>query len=277
MVTEKDIVIEIGKIVASNQNTLKLIKQPAFGFPLIAFASGSDKLFDFFKADIGEVLLLPHEWLARKHDRSFDRQNITVVCWALPQTESTKKKMRTQTEQPCKEWALNRTYGEAFNQSLAAQMETWFESQGVPAVAPMARPDFSWGRSEKYGYASNWSERHAAYIAGLGTFGLCDGLISKLGKAVRYGSVIAAVPLRPSARDYTTRREYCRADRGCTGCINRCPAGAITREGGHDKEKCVAYQKEHVVPYAQQAYGFEGTYGCGLCQTNVPCESRCPV
>ena len=204
-------------------------------------------------------------------------QNITVVCWALPQTESTKKKMRTQTEQPCKEWALNRTFGEEFNRYLAAQIESWFESQGVPAVAPMARPDFSWGRSEKYGLASNWSERHAAHIAGLGTFGLCDGLISKLGKAVRYGSVIAAVPLKPSARDYTTYREYCRADRGCTGCIDRCPAGAITREGGHDKDKCVAYQKEHVVPYAQQAYGFEGTYGCGLCQTNVPCESRCPV
>ena len=38
----------------------------------------------------------------------------------------------------------------------------------------------------------------------------------------------------------------------------------------------MAYQKEHVVPYAQQAFGFEGTYGCGLCQTKVPCESCCP-
>ena len=43
--------------------------------------------------------------------------------------------------------------------------------------------------SEKYGMASCWSERHAAFVSGLGTFGLCDGLITPVGKAMRCGSV----------------------------------------------------------------------------------------
>jgi epoxyqueuosine reductase len=45
--------------------------------------------------------------------------------------------------------------------------------------------------SQRYSYASSWSERHAAYAAGLGTFGLCDGLITARGKAVRFGSIIS--------------------------------------------------------------------------------------
>ena len=38
--------------------------------------------------------------------------------------------------------------------------------------------------SEKYAYASTWSERHAAYAAGLGTFGLSDGLITAAGQGM---------------------------------------------------------------------------------------------
>ena len=34
-------------------------------------------------------------------------------------------------------------------------------------------------------------ETHAAHAAGLGTFGLCDGLITPIGKAIRVGSVVA--------------------------------------------------------------------------------------
>jgi epoxyqueuosine reductase QueG len=48
-------------------------------------------------------------------------------------------------------------------------------------------PEWSRRPSEKYVFSSNWSERHAAYTAGLGTFGLCDGLITPLGKAMRVG------------------------------------------------------------------------------------------
>ena len=42
--------------------------------------------------------------------------------------------------------------------------------------------------------ASTWSERHVAYVSGLGTFGLSGGLITAKGQAVRLGSVDSPGP-----------------------------------------------------------------------------------
>lgn len=268
----RDIIIEIAK---SGLNTMKLKEELAFDEPLVAFGAGDDPLFMFYKQDIGDFLWLPDQWLELKYNKKFDNKNVTVISWVLPQTESTKKMMKDEREYPCYEWSLVRTFGEEFNRTLGLKVEEYFNCHGIEAVAPLCNDAFKWEQSEKYGYASNWSERHTAYICGLGTFGLCDGLISKAGKAARYGSVIVNVDLPKTKRAYTSYNEYCLAKDGCTACMKRCPAGAITREG-HDKNKCVEYQKGKVVPYAKEHFGFEGIYGCGLCQTNVPCQSRVP-
>ncbi|MGD0231350.1 MAG: epoxyqueuosine reductase, partial [Syntrophorhabdales bacterium] len=130
--------------------------------------------------------------------------------------------------------------------------------------------------STRYGLASPWSERHAAYISGLGTFGLCDGLITPLGKAVRCGSVVSRLSIPPTPRPYDGIHAYCLffTQGVCGKCIGRCPAGAISREG-HDKLKCQAYIETVSAAHAREKYGIE-SYGCGLCQTKVPCESRIP-
>lgn len=53
------------------------------------------------------------------------------------------------------------------------------------------------------------SERHAAHAAGLGTFGLCDGLITPLGKAMRTGSVVVRAALPAKRSLYQDHRAYC--------------------------------------------------------------------
>jgi hypothetical protein len=45
-------------------------------------------------------------------------------------------------------------------------------------------------QSEKVDLTSNWSVKHAAYVAGLGTFGLSRNLISKRGAAIRCGEIM---------------------------------------------------------------------------------------
>ena len=97
---------------------------------------------------------------------------------------------------------------------LAKALEQHLIALGYEAVAPMCSDQFSWGDSEKFVKMSNWSERHTAHISGLGTFGLCDGLISKRGKAGRYGSVIVNHKFTPTPRDYTEYNEYCQAKNG---------------------------------------------------------------
>jgi epoxyqueuosine reductase len=49
--------------------------------------------------------------------------------------------------------------------------------------------------------------------------------------------------------------------------------GAISRSG-RDKVKCMKYL-EVTKQYASKNFGFVG-YGCGFCQSGVPCESRIP-
>ena len=110
----------------------------------------------------------------------------------------------------------------------------------------------------------------------MGTFGLCDGLITAKGKVMRAGSVVAKISIEPTPRPYANHHAYCLffADGTCGKCIDRCPVRAII-ETGHDKEKCMQ-QLVRSREYVKKTYKFEG-YGCGLCQVGIPCEAGIPV
>lgn len=114
-------------------------------------------------------------------------------------------------------------------------------------------------------------------MAGLGTFGLSDGLITRAGKAIRAGSAVVDARLEPTPRRYTGHHDWCAyyANGSCGECITRCPAGAITTDG-HDKEKCKAYITTVMEPELQPDLGERST-GCGLCQAGVRCESGVPA
>jgi epoxyqueuosine reductase QueG len=163
------------------------------------------------------------------------------------------------------------------NEKLRRHLVAALETQGCTAVAPALSPHWEQKASEKYVFASTWSERHAAYASGLGTFGLCDGLITPLGKAVRVGSVIARMQIPPTVRPYKEHLAYClfHSKGLCKKCVSRCPVGALS-EAGHDKRKCRSHVRPVTEEYVKTHFGFDG-YGCGLCQTGVPCESRIPL
>ncbi len=257
-------------------NNMKELPGFAFGEPIVGFSRGSDALYDFYKSHIDpDFYRTPAEWLGAVYGHGFGPESISVISWFLPQTEDTKEKCRAVGDCPPLEWTMVRVHGEECNRRLAKSLEAHLCGLGFNAVAPMCSEQFSWGDSDKFVKISNWSERHVAYISGLGTFGLCDGLITEKGKAGRYGSVIVAAELEPTERKYTVYNEYCGARNGCRGCIERCPAGAIT-EKGHDKVKCMAYHADAIKKLDHERYGYDGYAVCGLCQTGVPCESCIP-
>ena len=191
----------------------------------------------------------------------------------LPIAEETKKSNQKETKVPSNRWAHTRNCGENFNIELRKYLVKLLTEEGYKAVAPYISEQFHWVNNSPVGIASSWSERHALYAAGLGTFGLCDGLITEKGKAMRCGSVVTDLKLKASKRDFSSHYDHCLflTDGKCGQCIKRCPAGAITSKG-HDKDKCLQYQKDNIDP---SAYGVK-VAGCGLCQTDVPCESRIP-
>jgi epoxyqueuosine reductase len=204
-------------------------------------------------------------------------EDLTVISWVLPQREATKADNRKETFYPSRRWVQARFPGEEFNNSLRLHVVQELNRRDIKSLAPVLLPQWSWGKSEKYVLTSNWSERHAAYAAGLGTFGLSDGLITPKGKAHRVGSVVANLSIPASKRPYEDHHAYCLFfhDGSCTGCRDRCPVGAIT-ESGHDKKKCWNHAGGTCAEFVKKNYGFDG-YGCGLCQTKVPCESGIPA
>ncbi len=204
---------------------------------------------------------------------------LTVASWVLPFAPGAKRDNRRETAVPSERWARGKHFGNRFLHSLADHVIAALAVEGVQATAPWYLPEWSWeGESgPQFGDASSWSERHAAYAAGLGTFGLCDGLITPVGKAMRCGSIVARLQVTATPRSYTDHTAYCLAFHGpdgCTSCIERCPIGAVN-EHGHDKAACHAYLLRMGTEVIGPRFGFQNE-ACGLCQTGVPCESAIP-
>ena len=273
----------IGKIVrdfcVSPANSLKNgTGEPAWEKPLVAYARGDDPLFERLKADIGSFYWTPVEAFGLAYPGlECSPSALSVICYVLPQTEATRLDQRAAIEVPAERWARSRFHGEEFNCALRLHLAEQLTQAGYPAVAPERLPGFDYRQSEQFGLASNWSERHTAWVAGLGTFGLSDGLITKVGKAVRFGSVVVNMDLEATPRPYAGHQDWCLwyAQGTCGVCMQRCPAEAIT-ESGHDKPQCFDYIRNVTTPYVRDNYG-TGATPCGLCQVKIPCESKSPL
>ncbi len=266
-------------VAASSDNSLRMDPdEKAFEEVLVAFSSGSDPLYEAYKELVGDIHWTPLEAFEIAFpDVVVNPHNLTVISWVLPQREATKADNRRESFYPSQRWIQARFPGEEFNNSLRRHVIDRLATKGVKSVAPVLLPEWTWEKSAKYVFISKWSERHAAYAGGLGTFGLCDGLITRKGKAHRVGSVVANLRVSATERLYDNHHAYCLFyhDGSCNGCRKRCPVGAIT-ENGHDKVRCWNHAGVTCAEFVKEKYGFDG-YGCGLCQTGVPCESGIPM
>jgi len=268
---EESIKQEIERFVAESPGNRKSQSEegPYFEKPLVGFAAAGDPLFKEYKEIIGDFHLTPIEILSKlfpQHSSSWN--GASVISWILPISKSTRQSNRKETRCPSPAWEQTRIHGEDFNNQLREYVVSLISKQQGLAAAPMLSEIFGVHQSDKSGFCSNWSERHAAYAAGLGTFSLTRGLITRSGVAMRCGSVVTNLKFKPTSRLYSDYQEYCLFE-SCGKCINRCPAGAITKEG-HDKDICIM----HIAKLMDESA--EGYPGCGLCQTGVPCDAGIP-
>ena len=114
---------------------------------------------------------------------------------------------------------------------------------------------------------SRWSQRHVAYLAGHGTFGKNNMLISDAGSVGRYFSVITSLPVKP---DIPVEEERClwKRDGSCGLCIKRCAVGALT-ESYFDRFKCLEQCLINMERYP-------GADVCGKCTVELPCSYKIP-
>lgn len=235
--------------------------------PLIGYADAVDPLFEELKKPgiVGPQMLLPGEWLTGAQ---------SVISLFLPFSEEVRSSNRKGTE-PSPQWLHARVEGQRFIASLTAGIVQILENMGYAAAAPCIDTRFRFAegkardddeRWKDRTFTSNWSERHTAFAAGLGTFGLSKGLITEKGMAGRFTSIITTAKAEPDVRPYTGVYEYCIM---CGACAAKCPINAISMDGGKDHILCAQQVDLSRTVYAPR-------YGCGKCQVGVPCEFKRP-
>lgn len=262
-------------VMTSPENLQEDGDTPYFEEPLVGFAAADDPLFLEYKITIGDFHLTPREFFSELTGQKSPVKG-TVISWVLPMVEATRKSNRTEDLWPSRSWARTRHFGEALNCSLRRHLVEYLRHKGYQALAPQLSEGWK-PVDTPSGPSSSWSERHAAYAAGLGTFSLNDALITPRGIAHRLGSVITDLTLTPTPITAPHYRWNCLRFRngGCGVCISRCPVGAIS-DAGHDKTVCRDYVYGAVPEAVAEKYGAPAT-GCGLCQVKIPCESCIPA
>lgn len=266
-------------LATSRDNYMDFVGGAGYETPIFGFASAKNPLFEEYKTIVDKQHLTPTEIYNRVYpDEPFP--NGTVISVALPLAESIVKSNRKATPWPSKEWTVARTLlDEVLREKTLTFLISIIEGMGYNAVSPIRQDFFRRFLTSKGQPCSVWSERHAAYACGLGTFSLTDAMITEKGSAVRFISVITDLIIEPdisNTKDYMGNCLF--FSKGtCKVCIKRCPVGAITEEG-HDKMKCYhyLYGEESQKKAADLGVSPAAGSGCGLCQTGVPCERRNP-
>ncbi|MCK4816987.1 epoxyqueuosine reductase [bacterium] len=265
---------------------------PIFDKLIIGVADGDDPLFGEFLTAVSPRHLIPRNFLKKNTPEGTDLSYISVVSWALPFTEEVRSSNQSGSW-PSRLYSLARNNGGTLNYEVRHHLTEILQEHGKVGASPVLTEEYDTFRSTEYTFASSWSERHVAYAAGLGRFGLNGCLITPIGVNVRFGSIITNLPLEQTEREKGNYRAACLEYEGknCNRCIERCPANAISKNG-LDKAKCYAreksieerFMKEYestmkmfphpIVKSGKRRNGY--SLGCALCQCSVPCESEYP-
>lgn len=237
-----------------------------FEEPLIGIGAADDALFEDYKSPeaVGPWHRSPKEWLPGAK---------TVISLFFPISGQAKESNGRERENPSLEWLYCRIEGNEFLRTFIGRLRDCLTGAGYPSCAPALDGQFQAFMNQKADssgkpvYGSRWSERHVAYLCGLGTFGLSKGIITRKGMAGRFCSLVTELELTPDIRPYEGLYDYCIQ---CGKCIERCPVQAISAEKGKEHLPCHRWLMHTKEVYAPRL-------GCGKCQTAVPCESRIPL
>ena len=172
---------------------------------------------------------------------------------------------------PCRNWGLAYQTTNPLIESASERLRTLLEEQGHTCALTPATHNF-----DEETLMARWSHKHLGYLAGLGRFGINAQLISPVGCAGRYGSLVTSAKL--GDHPLVTEPELClyKTAGTCLECVNRCPVKAVQIETGIDRRRC--WKRLHFnLDHSANLAGMEpSTHVCGKCQVNLPCSLGVP-
>jgi epoxyqueuosine reductase QueG len=221
--------------------------------PAVGFASASDPMFGELRTIVCVEHIMPAEVLPGAQ---------TVISYFIPfskeLTDTNKEGLNCSREWAAAYIETNKMIG-SLNDYIAGLLK----AKGYDTKAA----DWQFDRER---LLSDWSQRHVAFIAGLGTFGINNMLITEEGCCGRYGSVVTTLAIEPDIRP---AEEYClyKKNGSCGACVKHCVYGAL-KTGAFDRDLCYLICIENSMLY--QEIGKAEV--CGKCLTDVPCSFTNP-
>jgi epoxyqueuosine reductase QueG len=119
---------------------------------------------------------------------------------------------------------------------------------------------------------SNWSHRHIAYIAGLGTFGINNMLITNKGCCGRFGSIIINYEF-DEYKQIGEIKEKClnKLNGSCGICQKKCSVNAY-ENNKYNRHKCY----EQCLTNGKYYKEYDNSDICGKCLVGLPCSIKEP-
>jgi epoxyqueuosine reductase QueG len=226
--------------------------------PVIGFARAADPLFKTLKERISPSHLLPTDLLA-------DAQS--VVVFFIP-FDKVVIDSNVGGDESSRQWDLCTI---ETNQLLADLSKHIYEK--ISAMGHSCVPLPATYNYDKDKLISDWSQRHAGYIAGIGTFGVNNMLITEQGCCGRIGSIITDLLFEPGTKSPIENCLY-KYNGTCRKCVERCVnyALSITDEPVYDRYKCNDQIYNGHVPVYTSGLGDT----CGKCLCGLPCSVQNP-
>ena len=229
--------------------------EPIWGRPLIGVAAAAAPIFPTLKTRISPTHALPGDILADAR---------SVIVYFIPFVREVPLS-NVGGRETSRTWATAYIATNKLILAINTHVRDRLAERGHTAVVLPATHNF-----DRQKLISDWSHRHIAYIAGLGTFGLNNMLITARGCCGRLGSIVTDLELAPTPRPAGENCLYT-AGGGCGKCVDRCVNGALTREG-FDRHRCEAMCRENADRLAE--LGLADV--CGKCLVSLPCSFTNP-
>ena len=225
--------------------------------PLVRFASADDPRFLDLRRVVDPSHMLPSDLLPGAR---------SVVAFFLPFARWVVEANARYQEQIAPEWATAYVETNTLIGQINARLIETLAEWGIRAAAQPATHNF-----DPVTLVSRWAHKSVAVIAGLGSFGLHQMVITDAGCAGRFGSLVldADLPITPAEP-----RQRCLYfhDGSCLECVQRCPVGALDPSRPLDKQLCRHHQKT-----VAQKYGVVSPADvCGKCAIG-PCSFESAV
>ena len=190
----------------------------------------------------------------------------SIISFFIPFQESIVKSNINGTI-ASKEWAVAYIKTNDLIQVINNKIEELMERNGYKTGKIPATHNFD---EEKL--ISNWYHRHIAYIAGIGTFGINNMLITKKGCCGRFGSIIINYELN-NYQQIGKPKEKClnKLNGNCGVCHKRCIANAYENKI-FNRNICYKQCLENVKYNKDIGYADV----CGKCLVGLPCSLKEP-